>query len=284
MEKILTVDELQKQENFTPLSYFDLRKITKKELMSKYVDFSFIAKNQGFGKNVLVTNKEILSERKYYTAVYETVKSTLQGKYGFDDWQIKEDCVANNVKIIILFVDFKRNKDIMVAEMQSLGWCESISEKIIFYGVPVIAISFDPIYQMSITDEARSFKFLYHWTPSYNIKEILKRGLLPKKENSLYNYPPRVHLIKGNVIDENKVYIGWQLCQLNDNSMNNGEYTLFQIETKLIPTNVAFYYDPRYEYGYYTKRKIPVNALKIIGNIIYKKEKTYTPIYHITYL
>jgi len=284
MEKILTVDELQKQKITQPLKYFDFSKISKKELLSKYIDFSFIAKNQGFGKNIFVTDKEILTERKYYTAVYETVKNTLQSKYGFDSWQIKEDCVANNVKIIMLFVDYKHNKDIILAEMESLGWSESISETNVYYGIPVIAISFDPIYQMSVTDEARSFEFLYHWTPNYNIKGILKSGLLPKKDNDVYNYPPRVHLMKGNITDENKVYFGWQLCQSNNNPMNNGEYILVQVETKLIPTSVAFYYDPRYEYGYYTKRKIPVNALKIIGSVVYKKETVYASTYSITYL
>lgn len=85
--------------------------------------------------------------------------------------------------------------------------------------------------------------------------------MLPKKDNDVSNYPPHVHLMKGNITDENKVYFGWQLCQSNDNPTNNGEYILVQVETRLIPTSVAFYYDPRYEYGYYTKRKIPVNAL-----------------------
>lgn len=284
MKKILTVDELQEQKNIQPLKYFDLSKISKQELMSKYVDFSFIVKNKGFGKNVFVTNNDIITESKYYTAVYETVKNTLQNKYDFDDWQIKEDCVANNVKLIILFVDYKHNKDIILAEMKSLGWSESISEKIVHYGIPVIAISFDPIYQMSITDEARSFEFLYHWTPNYNIKGILKNGLLPKQDNDVYKYHPRVHLMKGNIADENKVYIGWQLCQANESPMNNGEYTLLQIETKLIPISVAFYYDPRYDHGYYTKRKIPVDALKIIGYVVYKKESVYTPHYSIKYL
>ena len=277
-----SVDELQKETQ--PLKYFDLSKISKEELMSKYVDFAFIVKNQGFGKNVFITNKEILTESKYYTVVYDKVKNTLKNKYGFDDWQIKEDCVSNNVKIIMLFVDFKHNTDIILAEMESLGWSESFREKNVHYGIPIIAISFDPIYQMSITDEARSFDFLYHWTPNYNIKEILKSGLLPKKENGVYKYHPRVHLMKGNITDENKIYIGWQLCQSNNNSMNNGEYTLIKVETKLIPTSVAFYYDPRYEYGYYTKRKIPLNALEIIGNIVYKKESKYTPSYSIKYL
>lgn len=284
MAKILKIDEMHGNGRFWITDYFDLNTIPKDVLASKCVDFSFMAKNQGYGKEIFVNGDEILAEKKYFTATYETVKETLRAKYKFDDWQFAEDSVANNVRIIILFVDIKRNKDIMLAEMKSLGWSESFSDETVYQGFRVVAISFDPIYQMSVSDEAHSFEFLYHWTPDYNVDEILAKGLIPKDGNGRFKYPRKVHLIKGNVTDRKKAHIGWQLCQTNGNPLNDGHYTLIQIETALVPKSVAFYYDPRYEHGYYTKRRIPAGTLKVIGKIEYRKESVYADNYEINYI
>jgi hypothetical protein len=72
-------------------------------------------------------------------------RSDIDESIEFDTLEKAEKFEANNVKIIILFVDIKRNKDIMLAEMKSLGWSELFSDETVYQGFRVVAISFLPI-------------------------------------------------------------------------------------------------------------------------------------------
>ena len=56
--------------------------------------------------------------------------------------------------------------------------------------------------------EARKYKYLYHWTPLYNYDAISIEGLKPRSENRLFDYPDRLHLIKGNTPNEEFFNIG----------------------------------------------------------------------------
>lgn len=280
--KIKKIKEFKK---FKISDYFDLSKISKKDLLSKYVDLSAFVNKRGYGNDLLINyDKNILIENRNYTVVFNTVVSEFKKDFNFSDWQFVEEIIANEVHVITLFVDYNINKDVVLAKMKALGWSGSLTADQIIDGIPVMAIYFDPIYQMSVSDEARSFKFLYHWTPTYNIDSILKYGILPKSESVLFSYPPHVHLMKGDITEHAKIYLGWQLSKSNTNQKNDGDYTLLSIKTELIPKTVAFYYDPRYKFGYYTKRKIKSESLCIIGSIKYKIDEEFSTLYQIKYI
>lgn len=259
-------------DKFEITDYFNLSKLSKEDVLSISVDLTVFVHGSGYGNKLLyVDDKTFLSEGVEKTMPIEEVKKELLNKLKLKEWQIVEDCRANNVKLIILYVDYGINEEIILSEMQACGWSKSyITNPTQMYGQTVKAISFDPMFQPNVNEEARSFKTLFHWTPIYNVELIRENGLIPKSENGLFDYPPHVHLMKGNITDDQRMYLGWQLCRKNHNQLNKGTYSLFEVNTAAIPENVDFFYDPRYEFGYYTKEIIPKEALKELGMFQFK--------------
>ena len=50
-------------------------------------------------------------------------------------------------------------------------------------------LQFEPLSQMQedITNDVKSnFTRLYHWTPSYNVDDILRNGLIPSSKNKVF--------------------------------------------------------------------------------------------------
>lgn len=131
-------------------------------------------------------------------------------------------------------------------------------------------MSFDTMFQKDVSDEARQYQYLYHWTPLYNLESIIKNSLIPCSENKLFDYPNRLHLIKGNTSQNEIFNIGRQLCATNKKRQNNGDYVLLSINLSQVPNNTEIYYDPRYEWGYYTKVQIPYSAIKPIFGYNFK--------------
>ena len=235
------------------------------------MDLSIFIRGNGYGAALqYIDNKPVItesSEERTYTI--EEVRNELKTRLYFEDWQIKEEQGCNNVKLVLLFSPINQNVQIVIKEMETLGWTKSyVTSPEIVKGVTVIGISFDPLFQPSVKPITR---YLFHWSPSYNKDNILQHGLIPSSQNSRFNYPPKVHLLKGEASDMEKIDIGNQLCHVNNNPNNNGEYSLFKIDLSKIPDDVEFYLDPRYEYGVYTKQKIEPNAITYIGSMKFAK-------------
>ena len=131
------------------------------------------------------------------------------------------------------------------------------------------AIKFEPYEQVEITKEAKKFHTLYHITPSYNHKNIMQNGLLPKSENNLFDYPDRVYLLYGNIDFNNLIYLTKQLYMKNKktNKHNKGLYNIYGINTSKLPNNIKIYGDPNYSKGYFTKQIIPPNCINLINTI-----------------
>lgn len=85
--------------------------------------------------------------------------------------------------------------------------------------------------------------------------------MIPKSNNYKFSYPPKIHLIKGSANNEEIYNIGLQLCNENKDIRNNREYILLNIDTTNILDKVEFFYDPRYEFGYYTKQYIDISCI-----------------------
>lgn len=264
---------VQENKKYQVSDFFDVGKLSKEDVDSITVDLSIFVRNNGYSNKLFYTNgNTILSETATNTLPVADVKKELQEKLKFNDWQILEEKGANNIQLILLYVDYAMNTEIIIKQMEACGWSKSfISQPTLMFGRIVKAIAFDPITQPNVNQEVRQLKYLFHWTPAYNSKNIDEFGLLPKSENQQYDYPPKVHLIKENATEQQKIYLCWQLFKTNHNQQNTGHYTLYQIDVEKVPNDVDFFYDPRCQIGYYTVKPIPKDCILKIGTIQFGK-------------
>lgn len=260
--------EEEKNKSFNIEDFWDLSSLSDEQIQSLNTDLLVFVRGNAYGDKLqCVDNKiEVFESVEKYTCEYNEVKQELKTKFDFQDWQIKEEQGANNIKLILLFSPINQNPQIIIKEMEILGWSKSYITPIrIVKGVPVIAISFDPLYQPSIKDTVRQWVFLLHLSPFYNKESILRNGLFPSYQNSRFDYPPRLHFLKPTIPIAEFENIKKQLYQANTSPKNNGEYCLFKVDLSKVSENVEFYFDPRYEYGVYTKQPIPNNAITYLN-------------------
>lgn len=251
------------------LFHFSL--IPEEELRKQYVDLSFIVSSSGYGGKFMGVNGKILKEEASSTLSIEETRSQIQSKFNFKDWQFATQVVANNIQLVILYPSIFNNTKLIKQSMAACGWSLAYKNYIVKDKMVWKAMSFDPMFQDNVANEARQFRYLYHWTPSYNFTSIMTNGLSPKSENKLFNYPNRLHLIKGNAKQNEIINIGKQLCGVNTRKKNDGSYILFCIDLTKVPFDTEIYYDPRYEWGYYTKVGISPEAIKPIFGYNFKK-------------
>lgn len=250
--------------------FWDLSSLTKEQIQSLNTDLSVFVYGNSYGEALQYVNNKLKiyesAEKRTYT--YEEVKKELKAKFYFQDWQIKEQQGANNIKLVLVFSLINQNSQIIVSEMETLGWTKSyITPQTIVNNIPIVAISFDPLYQPSIKSTVRQWKYLLHLSPSYNKDSILKNGLIPSSKNSQFDYPPRLHFLKPTIPQMELYGIGKQICQANTNPLNNGDYCLFRIDLDKVSEDIEFYFDPRYEYGIYTKQTIHSDAIVYLYTI-----------------
>lgn len=262
-----TLKEFSENKVLHPTSYFDLDKISDDELKRQSLGVRIIT---GYGGNFFYNGKDVIKEEAIETISVKETINDIKKKFSLSDWQISTEKGANNIELI--FIIPISDEKLIIDAMLSYGWSESCKEnKIDRLGNKWVAISFDPMFQDSISDEAKQFKYLFHWSPKYNLDNILKIGIVPKSENELFKYPSRIHLMKGNISTNNALYLGKQLYLNNTNPNNDGNYVLFSVETSKLPNDMEIYYDPRYEDGYYVKETIPPIAIKIIKKYNFKQ-------------
>lgn len=272
-KSVRTVVESINDNDFRVEDFFDLDSITYKQLQSINVDMRIFLQGRGFGEPIS-PDGELINETIVKTVPIKELRYRLKN-LGFWQWQIKSQIAANKVRVVILYVDIAKNTDTIENEMKMLGWTKAhISPPFLIKGFTCRAMDFDPMMQRSLSKQARKYEYLYHWTPESNVPLVMKNGLLPKSENAYLSYDPKVHLMKGDIPDEDAKLLGWQLFNHNMKIMD-GKYTLLRITTKLVPDNVEFYGDPRYPYGFFTWDPIPPSAIEPFGRIQLTDKSAY---------
>jgi hypothetical protein len=250
--------------------FWELSSLTKEQIQSLNTDLSVFVYGNGYGEAMQYINGELVirESAENRTHTFEEVKKELKTKLNFQDWQIKEQQGSNNIKLILLFSIISQNPQIVVSEMETLGWSKSyMTPQAIIRGIPIVAISFDPLYQPSIKSTVRQWKYILHLSPWYNKDSILKNGLIPSSKNSFFKYPPRLYLLKPTIPQMELHRIGKRLSETNTNPSNNGDYCLFQINLDNVPEDTDFYFDPRYKYGIYTRQTIQTDAITYLYTI-----------------
>lgn len=225
---------------------------------------SGIAAGFPYGHNISFIDEKnpviVESASKTYDPKY-TIKH-MKSLFSLEDWQIKEYINPGiDLTLMFLFANMYDNKKAIIKAMESYGWSYAFeSEEKIIGDEHWTMIHFDPIFQNSVNDEITINPILFHWTPKYYLESIKKKGLEPRSENYIFKYPPKIHLMKGNISEKDKMLLGNMLNINNKDKRNSGDYTLIDIDTNKIPYQIDYFYDPRYEFGYYTKNKICKNA------------------------
>ena len=251
---------------------FNFNAIPEKELMDQYVDLSFAVSSSGYGGKFVGVNGNILKEEATSTLSIEETKKEIQNKFHLKDWQFATEKGANGIQLVILYPGIFRNTRLIKRAMSACGWSLAIKGYIVKNKMIWRAMSFDPMFQDDVSEEARKNGYLLHWTPKYNLQSIIANGLTPRSENSIFDYPNRLHLIKGDASQTEIMNIGWQLYKTNKRKENNGDYFLLFVDMHFVPNDIEFFYDPRYEWGYYVKDKIPANAIKPIVGYNFKNK------------
>lgn len=261
-------------ENLDISSLFNIDSIPKEELEQQYVDLSFIVSSSGYGGKFMGHNGRILKEEATSTLPISETKEQMQSKFQFKDWQFATQKGCNGIRLVVLYPGIFKNTKLIKDAMMACGWSLAVKGFIKKDGMLWRAMSFDPMFQDDISSEARQSEYLYHWTPLYNYKSISVEGLKPRSENQMFDYPDRLHLIKGNLSRDKILDIGRQLCKANKRLKNSAKYVLLSVDLAKVPRETEIYYDPRYEGGYYLKTSIPPEAIKpILGYNFWKGEE-----------
>lgn len=273
IQKILGVtDNMISQDVF---EIFKLHNVSPEEFNEQYVDLIGEITLSGYGGNFMGTQGGgILCVESTTTLSVEDTKAQIQKKFRLKDWQFATSKGANGIELFVLIPSIFKNTRLIQKAMYACGWSLGTKELTRINNRRWWKMSFDPMFQENVISEIKKYTFLFHWTPQYNVESILKNGLQPRSENSAYQYPNRVHLLKPNITQYEALNIGQQLCSMNDNSKNNGEYVLLGISTKRLSDDMEIYYDPRYDGGYYTKTSIPPDAIQVLDTHTFYKTKT----------
>lgn len=105
-------------------------------------------------------------------------------------------------------------------------------------------------------------RYIYHQTHERNTKEILRKGLIPRRSKGISLIPTGKR--------EDRLYFSNDIdAPLDYPQFDASETSIFEIDTKEIRKGVSFHLD-KYEEelaGIWTKSHIPPRALKLLGNV-----------------
>ena len=252
----------------------DFSKIPLKILRKQYINFKSIIKSPPtFGDPLMaLSKKKRLNEGKdRKTFDIEDVKKTILKNYKLEEEQFVISTEENDIKVALIIPHIGDNEKLIIEDMESLGYYETIRGVVEIENMEYVLIRFDPRYPKDITDIIRKMKYIKHLTPKYNLESIKEHGFIPLYKNEIFKYPPRTHFIKENIDDKNLMFLGQQLCDYNSNEKNDGTYVLFILDVSRIPQNVKFVGDSCYEYGICTEDKIPFDTVLDIKEIKFRK-------------
>lgn len=248
---------------------FDLSKIPKNVLDRCYRDVSRIRPFEGVW-NPLFKDKEgkYVFENDARVTPADEVKRAIENKYGLEDWQFIIIRKNYNIEFCVCIADFPGSIREITEDFEQMGYFLSISLKHKdSNGREWRKMQFEPKYQMDQSREILYKGDLKHWTPKYNLENILREGLKPKSENSYLKYPDRIFLFAGDT-PQAIVDLFWRVLNKNNrDKRNNGEYVLLNIDSKkMLRNNFSVYYDANMPFAVYTEQTIPPDFIDVVNN------------------
>ena len=252
----------------------DLSKIDKKLLKKYYIDLRLVPTVSRFGD--ILSDVPYLKEDVDEIMEPDDVVNSIKNKYHLPDTFVFKMEAYNKVYIYIITACVGINDKLIEDDMLKMGYfVGSKRNRDIGDGMTYQIQQFEPTSQKQI-DETDNIKnnndFLYHWTPEYNLNDILSHGLVPKHENKKFYYPNRIYFILSNTSTHDIDFLGQQLCLVNNIPQNNGNYVLLKINVKTLDDDVRFFYDPNSQIAVYTEQKIPNDKIEIVRRKNFKTE------------
>lgn len=246
---------------------FDITVIPTSELKRQYIDYSFIV----FAKSFDNPLNNINEDRQDRTSrPLGEVQNAMFDKYHFQDWQFQIHNGRNGIEVCLVIPLIGDNAKMVEEDMVEFCYFCSKRAEQNNEGMTYLAMKYEPSFQDNVSNIVRQYEFLYHATPSENIPSIMEHGLTPQTANSVFTYPPRVHLIKGDVTENGQNLVAQTLFRMSDRTETELEYTILTLNVDLIP-NIPFYFDPNHEHGIFTNDRIPSSAIVSSRTIMVRK-------------
>ena len=233
---------------------FDLSKITPEMAEKQFVDYATM---EPVGFTVLNYNK--IEEDVNYSRPLSEVRADMMAKYQWDPWQFVVTQISNNIEIALLIPDYNQNIPTIISDMNKNGYFKVYERSVLINNLPYKELRFEPLYQESERNTVINIGMIFHSTYKNNIPNILQNGLIPDSKNPKFTYPKRVYFSKFTSDIRKICDITVQLA--NVNHKNVLDYCIITIDTKKIPDNVDFYFDPIYENGIFTNDIIPTECI-----------------------
>ena len=236
---------------------FDLSKITPEMAEKQFVDYATM---EPVGFTVLNYNK--IEEDVNYSRPLSEVRADMMAKYQWDPWQFVVTQISNNIEIALLIPDYNQNIPTIISDMNKNGYFKGYERSVLINNLPYKELRFEPLYQESERNTVINMGMIFHSTYKNNIPNILQNGLIPDSKNPKFTYPKRVYFSKFTSDIRKICNITVQLA--NVSHKNVLDYCIITIDTKKIPDNVDFYFDPIYENGIFTNDIIPTECIMSI--------------------
>lgn len=236
---------------------FDLSKITPEMAEKQFVDYATM---EPVGFTVLNYNK--IEEDVNYSRPLSEVRADMMAKYQWDPWQFVVTQISNNIEIALLIPDYNQNIPTIISDMNKNGYFKGYERSVLINNLPYKELRFEPLYQESERNTVINIGMIFHSTYKNNIPNILQNGLIPDSKNPKFTYSKRVYFSKFTSDIRKICDITVQLA--NVNHKNVLDYCIITIDTKKIPDNVDFYFDPIYENGIFTNDIIPTECIMSI--------------------
>ena len=205
-----------------------------------------------------------LKEGLIQTYGLEKTKDIILRRFGLNDNQFKvqitnNDGLERRVPIIVLP---KGVNNRIIGNIKNLMNTCGYSMTSKQYRRDLVLLVFEGKFGEDVTDIVRGrYKYLYHLTPQKHLEKILKIGLSPRSDNSVYKHPDRVYLMNG-VLDDNLTDNQIEVFNNIINSkQDNNQYFVLKLSIDKIPDNVIFYADSLTDEGIFTYNNIPPNAI-----------------------
>lgn len=264
-------DILKEIDSNEDLDLFDLTQYDINDLKQAYRDYRLTPYITVFGD--ILSDDPCLTENIGDILPPDTVVHKISQKYMLPLSFVTKREAHNQLFIYIIIGKIGVNDKLIAEDMQKMGYFLSITrEPKVFNGMVFQMLQFEP-YSQKQNDETdnikRQFDFLYHWTPTYNVNEILLYGLIPNHKNPKFYYPSRIYLMKGNSSDDEMDFLGKKLYQANYTLTHNKKYTLLRIDIEDIDDRIRFYYDTNSPIGVYTEQPIPANRIVVDRNVVF---------------
>ena len=257
------------QENRQLAINIDISNIPIEDLKKGYIDFRLIPKPSLYGHPLY--EPSYIKEAVGDVVEPDEVMENIIRKYQLPQSLSMKAEFHHKIYVYIITAMIGINDKMVEEDMNKLGYFLSVKgEPQEIEGMKYQALQFEPTSQLQqdITDKIKNkYYILYHWTPNYNVENILRYGLAPSQKNSYFNYPPRTYLMEGTKDVDSIQALGQSLCFKNKSPNNDGQYALLKIDVRSLEDDIRFFYDPNSQIGIYTEQTIPNNKITI-GTVV----------------